>query len=145
MKPSAEELALLGLSEGDPFPAGGQTLHLTLRSGSGSARSWTALFSEVFRTQFGVHLHPGTLNLWAEEPIRWENPMQLRVAGAAGEFCPVILEERAIGVAFRGNKAMPYFLEILSPVYLRARLPDSRDEATVKVRLLGGELLARAA
>jgi hypothetical protein len=145
MKPSAEELALLGLSDGDAFPAGGQTLHLTLRSGSGSARSLTALFSELFRTQFGVHLYPGTLNLWAEEPIRWENPIQLRVPGGAGEFCPVILEERAIGVAFRGNRAMPYFLEILSPVYLRDRLPDSRDEAIVTVRLLGGELLARAA
>ena len=130
---------------GDPLPSGGQTLHLALRSGTGSARSWTALFTELFRTQFGVHLEPGTLHLWAEEPIRWENPLQLPVAGIVGEFCPVILEERAIGVALRGNKAMPYFLEILSPVYLRARLPDSHDEATVEVRLLGGEFLARAA
>jgi len=145
MNPSAEELALLGLVAGDPLPAGGQHLVLTIRSGNRSAHVWSDLFESAFRERFGVGLHPGSLNLWAEDPITWEHPLELKAKGLVGEFCPVILDESAIGAAFRGNRLTPRYLEVLSPVRLRDRLPYNSDGACISVRLLPGEFLRRAA
>ena len=102
-------------------------------------------FRPPFNELFGVTLWPGSLNLWASEPIAWDDPFGLSAAGVAGEFCPVVLEEVAVGVAFRAPPYTPEYLEVLSPVELRPRLGGLQDGQMVGVRLLSGDLLRTAA
>ena len=128
------------------MPTGGQQLRLTLRSNSRSASRVSEELTPVMRRHFGVELHPGSFNLWSDEPLIWESPMPFPTpAYPRGEICPVILEERAIAVAFRANLAVPTFLEVFSPVRLRDRLAGATDEAQISIRLLAGSFLNRAA
>jgi hypothetical protein len=64
----------------------------------------------VFHGRFAVTLWPGSLNLWASGEIVWESPMHITAGGVSGEFCPVILEEVAAGVAFRRLPYTPQYL-----------------------------------
>ena len=59
----------------------------------------------------------------------------------AGQFCPVILEEVAVGLAFRANSDTPTFLEVLSPVCLREHISNRHDGASIPIRLLAGSKL----
>jgi len=136
-------MALLGLRPSDPLPEGGQRLTLSVRSGSGTAASWTGLFGPALEARYHVVLEPGSLNLWADAPILWQDPVHIIESTVTGEFCPVILEECAVGVAFRANKATPTYLEVLSPVHLRTRLNLS-DGQPITVRLLPGSFLKAA-
>jgi len=140
---TADELALLGLAPGEPLPGGGQALDVEVRSGSGSASaSFHLLYGPTFRELCGIAgFWPGTLNLRVAAPVTWEDPVTYQ----AREFCPIILEERAIGVVLRNADPTlprtPEFLEVLSPVQLRPRLHDAQDHEWIKVRLLSGRLL----
>jgi len=140
-----EEFALLGLPAASMLPGGGQHLALEVRSGNGSASRWTCLFGPPFHERFGVTFWPGSLNLWASAPIGWDTPFRLTAGGVAGEFCPVILEEAAVGVAFRAPPYTPSYLEVLSPVELRPRLGGLVNGQVVRVRLLRGDTLRPAA
>jgi CTP-dependent riboflavin kinase len=112
-------------------------------SGSGTARIWSNLFGPIFQERFGIpSLWPGTLNLLAKSPVLWENPSRY----SAHEFCPIILEECAIGVVLRladPARLTLEFLEVLSPVALRPRLGNVQDGQEITVRLLSGDLLER--
>ncbi len=136
-----EELALLGLVSGDPLPDGGQSLAVTVRSGSGTAVMWSHLYGLTFRARFNVSLWPGTLNLWTAAPVEWDNPTTY----LTHEFCPIILEESAVGIVLRwADPTRPRnakFLEVLSPVELRPRLNNVQDGQIISVRLLPGDLL----
>jgi hypothetical protein len=140
-----EELALLRLPAEAELPRGGEQLTLALRSGHGSASTWTYLFGPSFYEQFGITFWPGSLNLWGPRPITWDRPYCLVAGGVTGQFCPVILEEVAVGVAFRAQPFTLEYLEVLSPVELRPRLGGLQDEQMVRVRLLSGDLLGPAA
>ena len=87
---------------------------------------------------------PGSLNLWTDAPVDWTLPRKVTANGYVGEFCPVVILERAIGVAFRGNGETPTKVEVLSPVELRPRLGLGVSGQRLQVRLLSGELLAAA-
>ena len=133
-------MALLGLKMGDPLPSGGYSLVVTVQSGTGSADTWTKIFGPVFRERCGISLHPGSLNLWADNNISWDQPREISVEDNTGEFCPVILEESAVGVAFRTNQQTRRYLETLSPVGLRTQL-NLKDGQRIAVRLLPGNAL----
>ena len=130
-------MALLGLKSGDALPAGGYSLVVTVQSGSGTAETWTEMFGTVFAERYGISLHPGSLNLWANHNISWDQPREIAVENGIGEFCPVILEEAAVGVAFRMNRETRHYLETLSPISLRSHL-SLRDGQRISVRLLPG-------
>jgi hypothetical protein len=141
-----QECRLLGISPTDPLPTGGQPLLLTLRSNSRSASLVSDELAPLMRSSFGVELHPGSFNLWSTEPLIWESPAPFPTPTYSdGEICPVILEECAIGIAFRANHEVPTFLEVFSPVRLRGRIPSAQDEAKVGIRLLAGTRLHRTA
>jgi len=137
-------MAILGLALGDPLPGGGQLLEVEVRAGYGTAVMWSHLYSPIFRQLYGIAaLWPGTLNLWATSPVTWEDPVTYH----AHEFCPIVLEECAIGVVLRRadpTRRTPEFLEVLSPVELRPRLDDVQNGQRIKVRLLSGRLLKQA-
>lgn len=142
MKITPEELVLFGLAPGSPLPQGGKPLVLTLRSNSGSAQIHTDRLAPMVRTLFGIELYPGSLNLWSEAPLEWERPMPVSTGDyPAGQFCPVILEEVAVGLAFRANSDTPTFLEVLSPVCLREHISNRHDGASIPIRLLAGSEL----
>ena len=139
------ELLLIGAKPGSVLPDGGLRLTGTLYSGSGSASAWTYLFNPFFVERFGLTFVNGSLNLRLDGPIEWEDPRQLEIGGRTWEFCPLILAEAAIGLAFRGNRDRPDLLEVASPVFLRERLGDAADGARVPLRLLAGTFLRPAA
>src|SRR5690348_11933046 len=119
MAPSAYELRLFGLVPGAPLPSGGQSLELTVCSGHGSAKMWTDALGPFFLDRFGVTLTPGSLNLRCEKAIDWDGPVNTPAANMTWDLCPLILEEKAIGVAIRANTAEPRYLEVISPSHLR--------------------------
>jgi hypothetical protein len=127
------------------LPLGGQELLVRIESGSHSAETWTSLFGPIFTTRLGVKLYPGSLNLRSDYSVEWDTPLCIQVNAINGEFCPIILNERAIGVAFRGNRETPALLEVLAPVNLRDRLSNARDGDEIRVRLLSGRFLHAAA
>jgi hypothetical protein len=127
------------------LPRGGLEIVGVLASGSRSASSWTDLFNPFFGERFGITFVNGSLNLELGNAIEWENPRQFEIGGRSWEFCPIVLDEQALGVAFRGNRERPDLLEIASPVGLRARLGDLKDGARIRCRLLSGQLLRPAA
>jgi len=138
-----EELVLLGRHPGAPLPIGGQSITGTVRSGNRSAHQWTYMFNPVFHATYGVTFFPGSLNLHLSEPANWQEPLRVEIGGRDWEFCPVVLESRAIGLAFRGNRLHPELLEVASPVCLRDRLENLEDDAMVSITLLPGTVLAR--
>jgi CTP-dependent riboflavin kinase len=111
--------------------------------GTGSAATWTDEFQRLFGASLNVTFHPGSLNLSLRARLDWPEPFLLPDGSQPWEFCPVVLEERAIGIAFRGNRERPDLMEIASPVLLRARLVVEAGSA-VRGRLLPGRLLAFA-
>ena len=85
---------------------------------------------------------PSLSPLWSEAPLEWERPMPVSTGDyPAGQFCPVILEEVAVGLAFRANSDTPTFLEVLSPVCLREHISNRHDGASIPIRLLAGSEL----
>jgi hypothetical protein len=133
-------MALLGLKMGDPLPSGGYSFIVTVQPGSGTADTWTRVFGPLFTQRCGISLHPGSLNLWATDNLSWDQPREISVGTTSGEFCPVILEESAVGVAFRSNRQTLRYLETMSPVDLRGQL-KLRDGQRIAVRLLPGNAL----
>ncbi len=136
------ELAILGLTDGEALTSGGQLLEVEVRSGSHTSKSWTDALGSVFRGAWGIELFPGSLNLWADDPIAWEKPACVGGGGKSWDLCPVVLDERAVGVAIRANRERPLYLEVISPVGLRSRLDDLPDGRIIPVRLLPGDVLA---
>jgi hypothetical protein len=142
---TAQELLLIGAKPGSTLPSGGLDLIGTLYSGSGSASSWTSLFNPFFAPRFGLTFINGSLNLRLDAPIEWDDPHHFEIGGRTWEFCPLILAEVAIGLAFRGNRDRVDLLEVASPVFLRERLGGASDGTRVPLRLLAGTFLRPAA
>lgn len=111
----------------------------------GTSKIWMEAFVPVFDSLYGVDLVPGSLNLRLPEPVEWEDPFVLDIEGRHWEFCPVVLEEKAVGVVFRADRQAPDLLEIASTVHLRTALGCLADGATIAVRLLPGWDLRPAA
>ncbi len=111
----------------------------------GTSKIWMEAFVPVFDSLYGVDLVPGSLNLRLPEPVEWEDPFVLDIEGRHWEFCPVVLEEKAVGVVFRADRQAPDLLEIASTVHLRTALGGLADGATIAVRLLPGWDLRPAA
>ena len=139
------EFAILGVPPGGELPSSGEHLSVKVDKGHGSAAIWTTQFGPVILERFGIELHPGSLNLWAENPVEWRDPVSLSADGMRAEFCPVVLEEVAVGMAFRGNRERPCYLEVFSPVGLRDRLGGLTDGQWISVRLLSGRDFASSA
>ena len=135
----------MGQTLSPALPTCGLVIVGVLASGSGSATRWTDLFNPVFREHFKITLINGSLNLQLGKSIEWQDPSQLEIGGHVWEFCPIVLDEGALGVAFRSNRKRPDLLEIASPIYLRARLGGLKDGAQIHCRLLSGQLLRSAA
>ena len=112
---------------------------------TGTAAEWTDAFTPIFESLYGVTLFRGSLNLRIETPAEWEDPFSLDVGGRHWEFCPVVVAEREVGVAFRGNREYPNLMEIAATVHLRSALGNLGDGASVAVRLLPGWDLKPAA
>ena len=139
---TSDEMALVGLASGDSLPNGGFARDATVRSGHGSAKNWLEIFGAQLSERFRIDMYAGSLNLWFTEPIELPNPWVISEDGIQAGFCPLILDEKAIGLAFRTQDGNPLFLEVFSPVKLRDRL--SLDDGTgVRVRILSGEILAQ--
>jgi hypothetical protein len=141
--PSPEEFALLSLSSDAPLPAGGQPLRGKLLGGAdtnSSANEWTKIFNPLFAARLDVTFHPGSFNLRVE-PLSWESPWSQWIGDRDWEFCPVIIEERAIGLAVRANRDCPDLLEVASPVHLRTALGGLAIGTQVNARLLAGRPL----
>ena len=111
----------------------------------GTSKVWMDAFTPVFDSLYGVTLYAGSLNLRLAEPVEWEDPFVLDLDGRHWEFCPVVLEEKTVGVVFRANRLAPDLLEIASTVHLRRALGGVADGASVAVRLLPGWDLRPAA
>ncbi len=104
----------------------------------GTSRTWTDGFTPVFESLYGVTLAAGSLNLRMRAPVEWEDPIVLDIGGRHWEFCPVVLEEREVGVAFRADRRAGDLLEIASTTHLRTALGGLDDGASVAIRLLPG-------
>ena len=135
-----EELALIGLHPGAPLPEGGVQVVTTYnkkgKSRTGTSSAYLHFLNPLFHARCDVEFCPGSFNLWTEGTAPLGEPLRL----PEGEFWPVILEERAIGVVFRQGNDVPDYLEVFSPVNLKDRL-GVKDEQSVNVRLLPGSVL----
>ncbi|HXW96845.1 MAG TPA: hypothetical protein VEI47_04605 [Gemmatimonadales bacterium] len=145
MSPLAGHPFLLGFP---PLPQGGTSFVGTILGPPetpGTARAWTDGFLPIFSHLYGVTLEPGSLNLRLPSPVEWEDPYELDIEGRHWEFCPVVLEERQVGVAYRMDRRFPNLIEIVSVVDLRRALGGLPDGARVAARLLPGWDLRPAA
>ena len=136
----AEERTLLGLNAGEPLPAGGITLTVTYRRGTGTASLLTDDLAPMLLERFGMHVQPGSANLWAGEPVSLPDPIHVEGKSRQGFACPIIIEEQAVGLVYRESDVSPQFLEVLASTQLSQRL-KLKDGQQVKVRLLPGTLL----
>ena len=145
--PSLAELALLGLASDAALPSGGHHVRGELLGGDDtthSAEAWTDTFNPVFGSQVGVRFERGSFNLRVQ-PVEWQAPWSLLIRTQVWEFCPLIIEECAVGLAFRGNRARPDLLEVALPVHLRTVLGGLANGAWLTSRLLPGRPLWSAA
>lgn len=141
--PTESELALLATGGPLKLPLGGRSTSgevLGGRDTTRSARVWTDSFGPVFAANLGITFEPGSLNLRVK-PLEWESPWSFRINSSTWEFCPIILAERAVGLAFRGDRQRSDLLEIASPVHLRTVLGNLQDGDQIEVRLLPGRPL----
>jgi hypothetical protein len=132
-------MALLGLKSADPLPSGGYSFVVTVQSTPDVAESSTSIFGPAFE-RCGISLHSAPLTLHATDNVSWDRPRDISVAGGRAEFCPVIFEELAVGVALRINRDTRGYLETMSPIDLRSVL-KLREGQRIAVRLLPGAAL----
>ena len=140
---TAPELRLFG-SDNAPPPGEGRAGIGTLASHTGTAKAHTDELNPYFQQRFGVELHEGTFNLELEAPFAWPEPLVIPTSSHRWEACPIVLEERAIGVAIRGNLERQDLLEVISPTGLRRQLGELKDGTPVAFRLLAGSTLKPA-
>ena len=133
-------MGLLGLKSADPLPSGGYSFVVTVEATPAAAETPASIFGPAFE-RCGISLHPAPLTLHATDNVSWDRPRDIAVAGGRAEFCPVIIEETAVGVALRLNRDTRGYLETMSPVDLRSIL-KLRDGHRIAVRLLPGAALA---
>jgi CTP-dependent riboflavin kinase len=136
--PTPEELRLIGREEGAVLPPGGLLITGSVAAGTGTAAQWSTELSRLIGGPLGVAFAPGTLNIQLDHQVQWEAPLRLDHGTHPWELCPIILADRAIGLAFRGNRDRPDLLEIVSPIRLRDALGGIAPGAQVTGRLLPG-------
>ena len=137
-KPAPTELALLGLSEGDDLPSGGLTLSGSYFTASGTSDQYLGDIGAAL----GCELYEGSFNLRVGTDVEFIKPREADIRGEAWDLVPVVLEECAVAVAGRRRaKHDPCFIELFSPVKLRAALDVTTDRAPVRFRVLEGRLL----
>src|SRR5438034_7119296 len=90
-------------------------------------------------------LFQGSLNLYAAMPIHFPDPARVLCAGEEWLFVPVIIEEKAVGLAARRPPPEAIeFIEVFACDKLAPRLGlELHDEVTI--RLLSGRYLSLAA
>jgi CTP-dependent riboflavin kinase len=134
---SGAELSFLGLHPGDPLPTGGLALQATYQEGYHTGEHHARDLQPFFTEQWGIHLYEGTFNLHTDTDVELAQPRRFQ----AWMLCPIVLNDRAIGVVCRQNTCAPSFLEIVAPVKLRERLGlDVGDQ--IRIRILPGTKLA---
>jgi hypothetical protein len=134
------ELALLALRGGDDLPTGGEPIVgsvLGPADTTGSATAWTALFNSLFTSRAGITFVPGSLNLQVS-PFTWPTPWTVNIGSILWDFCPTIVQDQVIGLAFRANLQRPDLLEIVSPVHIRTALGCVEDGQSLALRVLKG-------
>jgi len=110
----------------------------TLVSGTGTAGAWSDELNRLLGDALGVMFVSGTFNIQLPCAIVWDSPLALQGGTHPWELCPIVLQDRAIGLAFRGNTDRPDLLEIVAPIEIRNRLGGMQSGATVTGRLLPG-------
>jgi hypothetical protein len=138
-RPTTEELALLGLTEGLTLPTDGQIALAVYFTGSSTSRAYV----KHLERELGLRLFPGTLNLRLYKTIVLCQPSQFVVAGEQWEAVPVILNECAVGVhAWKCVEHDYTFLEVFAPHQLAPAL-GLKNGDSVFTRMLSGEALHR--
>lgn len=112
-----------------------------IESSTGTAHFHTDNLGDLFQSEFGVTLFPGTLNFLLDKDLDLPEPQRHQVAGRSWEFCPVVIAEYAVGVVIRGNKERLDYLEVVSPIKLRSKL-TAQDGERFGMRILPGSFLA---
>jgi len=131
------ELRLLGLQDGASLPQGGLPVNGTLAQGTGTAVTWSDELNRLIG-RLGVHFERGTFNMQLDRQVQWESPLTAEGGTHPWELGTIVLAGQAIGLAFRGNRARPELLEIVSPVRLRDALGGIAPGAAVAGHLLSG-------
>ncbi len=136
-RPTTTELALLGLTEESPLPAGGHSTY-----GVYFTRTSTSHFYvDDLSRELGTHMFRGSLNLRLCEAVVLLRPRQLSIAQEQWEAVPVILNESAVGVhAWKHAIHDQTYLEIFAPIKLVPVLALENGDR-VAVRMLPGSQL----
>ncbi len=135
--PTPTELALLGLTEGSPLPAGGHSTYGVYFSRTGTSH----FYVDDLSRELGRQMVRGSVNLRLCEAVVLPTPQQLSIAREQWEGAPVILNECAVGViAWKHAIHDPTLLEVFAPVALAPVLGLENGDR-VAVRILPGSQL----
>jgi len=133
------------LRTGDRIPSGGLDLTVTYRSGFQTSVAHIPLLNPVLGPVLGGDLFEGSLNFWAASPVRFPSPAILQLAGADWLFVPVVILEKAVGVAARkADSGDIEFIEVFARYRLALRLGLTAESQLV-IRLLPGKHLGLSA
>lgn len=129
------------LQSPDQLPKGGDELLVTYRTGSRSSKRHLRELGSTLKSVFGTDPFPGSLNLWADSPIAFKSPAAVTVGRSRWLLAPVVIGERAVGVAAR--KPPPTETEFIEVFASEELVPKLRlqPNGRVAIRILDGSHL----
>jgi hypothetical protein len=130
------------IETGRDFPAGGVSIDVVYRKGTGSSHLLLPLLGPVIaRALRCPELFRGSLNLWADDEVEFSQPASARCGDVDWLLVPVILSEAAVGVAARRPPpTRGKFIEVFACAQLAPQLRITYG-ARLTIRLLPGSYL----
>jgi|SRR3990172_1768901 len=127
------------LRTGRGFPDDGIRLIAEYRPGTGTSHLHLRAISPVITAALGCReVFPGSLNLWAPEPVGFPAPARVSCAGAEWLFVPVAIQESAVGIAARRPPPMEgELIEVFACQQLAPMLRLAHG-SRVEIRLMPG-------
>jgi hypothetical protein len=120
------------------IPAGGLEVTAEYRSGQQSSYLHLPYLNPILGPLFGGTLYPGSLNFHAADGVAFPDPYTARANCEDWWFVPVVIDERAVGVAARTVASGPAtFIEVFAREQLAPRL-GLIPRTFVRLRLLSG-------
>jgi hypothetical protein len=105
------------------IPAGGLVVSAEYRSGQQSAYLHLPYLNPILAPVFGGDLFLGSLNFHAKAGVAFPEPYTARANGEDWWFVPVVIDERAVGVAARTTASgAAAFIEVFAREQLSPRL-----------------------
>ena len=127
------------------IPTGGLPLVVTYERGNQTSHVHIPLLQPTLAEWLGGTLYPGSLNLRADAAVQLPEPTIRSLGGRDWQLAPVVVEERAVGIAARrADSGDIDFIEVFGRYKIAERL-SLQPGARIRLRILPGRILEAAA